>query len=452
MSQIYQQFIDGFHEAVALREFRERRIGAELKFPLVELDGRAVPLETVRALWRFLVGNGWDAIKDPVTGQLAGAKIAGPYNDSIAACETGYCKAEFSLAHVSNLFELTESIEALRRELAPFTAEHDVRFLAYGIQPITPPSQELLFKKARSCFWEQALPSNTHISPEDGDDVHLFTVNAGSHVHVSIEPEDAARAVNVLNGFAGAQIALTAHSPVWQGRCDEDYLCVNEKLWDWWEPAEGRVGVPVQPFEDLEDYVRTIENLAPIYVQRDGQPILLPEYKSFADYYGSHGATGRTLQGETVEVTPSPEDIRLHNSCYWYTARISRYFTVENRVFDQQPPEELESAAALTLGLVSAADAAWAELSQYSWASLRHARELACRDGLEGATEEFTLEELAGRMLQVAEQGLSKRGLGEEKYLAPLWENLRQRCCPGLRAKAIFNARGVKGIVEQLAL
>lgn len=452
MSQIYQQFVDGFRTAVASRMYTERRIGAELKFPLVNPDGSAVSLETVQALWRYLAGHGWDMIEDPVTGQIAGAKIAGPYNDTVAACETGYCKTEFSLAHVANLFELTESINELRHTLAPFAEEHDVRFLGYGIQPLTPPSQDLLFKKARSCFWEQALPSNQRIPAERGDDVHLFTVNAGSHVHVSIAPEDAVRAVNVLNGFAGPQIALTAHSPIWQGQRDDQYLCVNEKLWDWWEPAEGRVGIPVRPFKDLEDYVHAIEDLAPIYVKRDGQPILLPEFTAFRDYYNSEAPTGMSLQGKAVSLEPKLDDIRVHNSCYWYTARISQYFTVENRVFDQQPPGELESAAALTLGLVSAASSAWEELSRYAWASLRQAREVACREGLEGQTDEFAMTELAGRMLQVADYGLAQRRLGEEKYLEPLRENLRQRACPALHAMKIFDASGVTGLVEQLAL
>ncbi|MBN2294621.1 MAG: hypothetical protein JXM70_19480 [Pirellulales bacterium] len=452
MSQIYAQFIDGFRQAASSREFNDlRRIGAELKFPLVNSDGTAVALETVRALWLYLVDKGWKMIEDPVTGQIAGAKIAGPYNDTVAACETGYCKTEFSLAHVANLFELTESIDALREALSPFAQEHDVRFLGYGIQPLTPPSRDLLFKKARSCFWEQVLPSNQHIPPEEGDDVHLFTVNAGSHVHVSILPEDAARAVNVLNGFAGAQIALTAHSPIWRGRCDDRYLCVNEKLWDWWEPALGRVGVPPRPFNDLEDYVNTIESLAPIYVKRDGHPITLSGFDTFRDYYNSDDVKGKSIHGDSVSLKPKPDDIRVHNSCYWFTARISQYFTVENRVFDQQPPDELESAAALTLGLVSAANAAWEELSQYSWSSLRQARESACCKGLEGSTDEFSMVELADRMLQVADYGLSKRRLGEEKYLEPLREHLRRRSCPALFAKEIFDESGIRGMVELLA-
>lgn len=458
MSTVYKHFIDGFERAIVAREFEDRRIGAELKFPLVNLDGTAADLRTVQAFWRYLVddvgdnGSRWKPIQDRVTNQLAGARRAGQYNDTVASCETGYCKTEFSLAHVGNLFKLKESIAQLRRELEPFADEHGVRFLGYGIQPLTPPSKALLFKKERSCFWDKALPSNRHIRAEDGDDVHLFTVNAGSHVHLSVEPEDAVRAVNVLNGFAGPQIALTAHSPVWKGRADGRYKCVNEVLWDWWKPAQGRSGVPRKAFEDLRDYVRSIELLPPIYVKRDGQPIILRKYKAFGDYYGSGDPSGETTSGEAVAVVPKTDDIRTHNSCYWYNARISQYYTVENRVCDQQPPNDLECVAALTLGLVAALDEAWAEVSGYPWSVLRSAREVACRDGLGGDTDELSLREMAGRMLEIAELGLSRRGLGEEEFLRPLRSRLEAERCPADRAAAVFRKAGVEGLVEALAL
>ena len=452
MTELYQHFMDEFRRAVSEREFRERRIGAELKFPLVKRDGTAADLDTVRELWRYLGRNGWDTIEDRVTGQIAGARIPGPHNDTIAACETGFCKTEFSLAHVADLFELSDSITALRKQLKPFSEEHGVYFLGYGIQPLTAPSGALLFKKERSCFWDQALPSNRHIPPEKGDDVHLFTVNACSHVHVSVEPEDAIRAVNVLNGLAGPQIALTAHSPVWQGRRDDHYLCVNEMLWDWWKPAEGRCGIPAHAFEHLKDYVSTIENLSPIYVKRDGRPILIRNFDTFGDYFSAERPAGKSLDGQSHVLVPGTEDIRVHNSCYWYTARISQYFTVENRVFDQQPPDELETAAALTLGILSALDDAWAEVARYSWSSLRQAREIACRDGLAGTTDEFSLEELAGRMLDIAADGLRRRGLGEEKYLLPLYKRFINQTCPAQVAAQLFEESGIAGLIRQLAL
>lgn len=451
MKAVYQHFTEGFARAAGCGA-DGCRIGAELKFPLVKLDGTAADLDTVLAFWRYLAEIGWEPIEDRVTGSLAGARKAGPYNDTIASCETGYCKTEFSLAHVGDLFELDEAISRLRGEIGPFAAEHGVRFLGYGIQPVTPPGKDLLFKKERSCFWDKAVPSNEHIPPEEGDDVYLFTVNAGSHVHLSLGPEDCVRAVNVLGGLAGPQIALMAHSPVWKGRVDDRFQCVSEMLWDWWKPAQGRSGVPDEPFSSLDHYVRAVQSLPPIYVKREGGPVILRDYRAFSDYYAAAQPAGETLAGRKVELVPRAEDIGVHNSCYWYTARISRYFTVENRVFDQQPPDELATAAALTLGLASALDEAWDEVSRHPWPVLRELRLAACRAAVNGDADHYDLWDLAGRMLDVARLGLVRRELGEESFIEPLFARLRRRQAPAACAAAAFQERGVRGLIDALTL
>ena len=450
MKRIYQHFLDGFRRATSSRA-GQRRIGAELKFPLVRSDGSAVDLPTVAALWQHLEGLGWKPVVDGVTGCVVGATKPGPQNETVASCETGYCKTEFSLAHVADLFELEQAISELRRELRPFWEARDVRFLGYGIQPVTPPGRQLLLKKERSCFWDRAMPSNRLIPPEEGDDVHLFTVNAGSHVHVSVAPQQAVKAVNVLCGFAAAQIALTAHSNVWGGPTN-GYKSVAEKLWDWWKPAEGRCGVPPRPFDDLDDYIRSVSRLRPVYVRRDGKPVVLQGYRSFAEYFLSPEAAGTGLDGERQSLVPAVADIDLHNSCYWYTARISRYFTVENRVFDQQPPADLLCAAAITLGLTSALDEAWEELSSHGWEDLRKGREAACRDGLQGRVHSTPLADFAERMVDIARRGLLARGRGESKFLDPLLNRLAAKRCPADEVAQWFRSGGVEAVVEARAL
>jgi gamma-glutamylcysteine synthetase len=295
------------------------------------------------------------------------------------------------------------------------------------------------------------VPSNRVISRRDGDDVHMFTINAGSHVHVGISPEEAVKAVNVLCGFSAGRIALPAHSNVWRGRTD-GYKSVAEMLWDWWKPAEGRCGLPPRPFDDLEDYVDTISGLRPIYVKRDGRPVVLKGYSSFADYFGCSEASGLDLEGQKQPLVPETCDIDLHNSCYWYTARISRYFTVENRVFDQQPPEDLLCTAALTLGLVSALDEAWEELSSFDWNDLRNGRERACREGLSGTVDSTSLVDFGSRMVEVAGRGLERRGRGEAQFLEPLRSRLADERCPADDVADMFREGGVNAVVEARAL
>ncbi len=452
MREIHEHFEEGFENALDEREHEERRIGAELKFPLVDAEGNAVDYPTIERLWEYLAERGWTPEKDSGSGHVIGATRPGDQNDTVASCETGYCKTEFSLAHVPDLHQLTEEIDDLVVELEEFADREEVHFLGYGIQPLTPPSEKLLMKRSRTSVWDKVFGSNEHIPEEHGDDFHLFTINSASHVHISVDQEEAIPLVNILNGFCAAQVALTAHSNVWRGSLDPNYKCVAEKFWDWWMPEEGRVGIPEKSFDDLKDYVQTISDFQPVYVKRDGKPVVLTEYDGFAEYYEEEQATGKDINGEEVDVAPEKKDIDLHGTCYWYNARLSHYYTVENRLNDQQPPGELHTIAALTLGLTSAQDKAHEVIQDYSWDKLRDAREEACRRAIEGEVEGLKLADFAAEMLEVAHAGLKKRELGEEKYLQPLQQRLKDHRCPADEVEHVFNHEGVEGIIENRCL
>lgn len=446
---LYDYFVRKFKKALATRTSTDHRIGAELKFPLVKRDGSAADRKTVRALWRYLQDRGWEPQRDAVTGRVVGARKPGELNHTVASCETGYCKTEFSLAHVAHLFDLKRSIHKLTQELRPFSERHQVYFLGYGTQPVTPPSKRLLTEKARAGVFDKVFESNRSIAKEDGNDLHLFTINAASHVHVGVSMEEAIPAVNVLNGFSGAQIALTAHSNIWRGRIDPRFQCVSEKFWDWWMPESERVGVPEEPFEDLRHYVDTVKEFQPVFVKREEKPIIVDkQYQSFEELYSADTAVGYELSGQERTFSPTESDFDLHNTCYWYNARISRYYTVENRVNDQQPPEDLLCIAALTLGLVSIAGQADEEIASYDWELLRDMREAACRDGMDGRVGDVNTADLAGTMLDLAHRGLVMRGLGEECFLAPLYRRLEQHTNPAEAAAHIFQTEGMERLLD----
>lgn len=452
MDRIYDYFVDGFNNTLTQQDRRERRIGAELKFPLVNYDGTAASFETICALWEYLKSTGWQPVKDNMTGRIIGAKRKGLLNYTVAGCETGYCKTEFSLAHVGNLFDMEKQINELRKELQPFCKDNRVAFLCYGIQPVTSPCKKLMMKKGRTSPWVKAFGSNRHIPEAHGDDVHLFTVNAASHVHISVSLEEAIDAVNILNGFSGPQIALTANSNIWRNKIDPEYKCVAEKFWDWWMPNSNRVGIPVKPFADIKDYIHTVANLKPVYVVRNGKPIVLQKYRTFNEYYQTSRAVGINTDNKEISFTPDKTDIDLHNSCYWYNSRISRYYTVENRVNDQQPPDALLSASALTLGLVTTLAEAKEEISLYDWQTLRQMRQIACQYGLHSRKDTVPLIRLALRMLIIARLGLLRRGLGEEKFLIPLEERLCNFECPADKAAKIFIEGGISTLVNKWKL
>lgn len=426
------------------------RIGAELKLPLVRADGSAASREDVTALWQFLIERGWNALTE--ADRLIGATCPGELNETVGSSETGYCKVEFSLAHVANLHDLSASRDHLLGVLQVFTEETGLHFLGCGIHPVTPPSAALRMKKERSSVWEHIYRSNEIIPTDQGDDMDLFTVNAGSHVHVSLSPENALAGVNVLNGFAPAQIALNGNASVWRGEIDPDHHSVSEAFWDWWKPAEGRVGIPEEPFRDLAHYADAIAQMDLLYVKRKSGALTFSKNPTLAAFLGAKSWPALSAEGQSVEISPEWTDLDLHNSCYWYNARISRYFTVENRVNDQQPPSDLLVPALLTTGLTAALPEAMETLKAYSWPDIVKARADAYRHGLSAQVGPTPVARMAKQMLEVARLGLERRGLDEAVYLLPLQERLSRGLNPSAESRRLVAESGLSALIEARTL
>ena len=56
--------------------------------------------------------------------------------------------------------------------------------------------------------------------------------------------------------------------------------------------------------------------------------------------------------------------------------------------------------------------------------------------------------DLLNKLVQLCERGLMKRGLGEEVYLAPVWQRLEQRMNPGQVAKQVFLEGGAAALLD----
>jgi glutamate--cysteine ligase len=461
-----EYFLEKFREIQSRRNLkgRGRRIGSELKFPLVNPDGTAAGSETTRALWDFLSSRGWSPLEDPHSGETIGATMQGELNEHRASCETGYCKVELSLAHSGDLLSLGRTVDGIKGLLREFSESTGAAFLGFGLQPVTPPSKTLLMKKSRNLFWDRIFGGNSHIPPGEGTDVHLFTINASNQVHIDVTVDEAVDAINVFNGIAGAQVALTANSNIWKGRVDPNYKCVGEMFWDWWlkDSHCTRYGVPERRFSSLEDYFFHILGFTPVYVRREGSPVGLPRCRSFLDFYACGDADGPPCEsaaegracgvdagGGQARVEGIEQDLDRHFTFFWHNARLSRYYTLENRINDQQPHQEMMAIPALTLGVMENLSDAVPFMEQYPWETLRQARVEAARNGLQGKVREIELRSISEEVVAIAEKGLKARGLGEEVFLAPLRERLEGDFCPADRAADIFRAEGPAGFVRR---
>src|SRR5262249_14776745 len=125
--------------------------------------------------------------------------------------------------------------------------------------------------------------------------------------------------------------------------------------------------------------------------------------------------------------------------------------TIEIRPACQQPVEEPLVAAAISLGWVEAmteAKAFLTELFPEPWTALRRYRVEAIHHGLKAPEPAPGFLE---RTLRIAEDGLQRRGRGEEAFLKPLWARLEQRVTPGERNREIFRTGGVQALLRATA-
>ncbi|OHB67467.1 MAG: hypothetical protein A2V70_15860 [Planctomycetes bacterium RBG_13_63_9] len=436
-----------------------RRIGLELEFPVTMRCGRAVRREIINALLESLCELGFRPLRDEVTAAVVGAEGDFAGNDHLRApprdrvdMEVGYCTIEVALAPETTLHSASRRLEAATTLLAQTLASDDALLLGYGIQPVQPPHRDLLAPKGIFGLYERCS-GNAVVSPRDGVDIHLFAITAAAHYHFDISREEAATALNVLNGLAGLLIALCANSPIWLGKADESSLAVRETFYDvgmtnWL----GRFGNPDR-FSNLDHYIERLAEFPPIAVRRDGEYLRVRNCQSLQEYYsGSVSIVAEHRDGSLVQVSPSVEDMALFARMWWHNARLSPLNgTIEARSVCQQPPGEAVAPAALIMGILEDLEGAVRILDEYPWSVWQRLRVDAVKHGLDARILGSPIHHHIERLLLVAEAGLRRRNNREEHLLSPLQDRLARRQCPANRVLALFRAHGLDGLLDGVA-
>lgn len=439
-----------FEKAEGKRDPKRRRVGLELKFPIVTAEGEAAPWEIIDTFWGIIEEDGWDLKGERLSEQVREARGGDPDRPDLIQTTTGRCVLEFSVGHEGNLAAMDRHLARLREYALELREQTGAVFLCLGTHPVTLPSPDLMAKKSRHMFWDDVAPPR-EADPRVRADVSLFTTIADNQVHLDIDLENATTAVNVLNALAPVQLALTAGSKVWDGEIDEDHWAVREVYWDWWLGEQARYGIPARRFTDFADYCRAIGELRPVYADREGVPYSLAQYASFLHYLSDERPSGRTVEGDQFDLDPTDADIDLHDRAFWWNARLSRYCTIESRVSCQQPPDALLAPAAFVMGIVEELETADNLTSDLPWDTVKDLRSAAIRQGLGAFAAGTEHAGLPARVLDLAEAGLRRRALGEEEYLEPLKRRLETGRVPADESAEVFADSGVRGLIDQYA-
>ena len=444
-----------------------RKIGLELEFPVVDITGKAVSYVIVQQMYRFLETKGFELNQDPITSEIVSAKE--PLNllakshtseesiSTIISTDSGYCTLEISLKPQDNLFACESEFNKIIGSLSEYFRGHNCLILGYGVQPITPPSQNLITKKICHLMSQKIMAKreamNRFIDQRDGADLDFGRITAASQCHIDITVDEAIRAVNVLNGLSGLQIALTANSPVWLGKVDQQWKAVREIFWEYMcVKLYRQVAIP-KSFSDIFDYVEYITNFPSLMIERQGEYIAILEKETFKEFLSSKKPLkGLTFNDQKIAIWPKTEDIITQASLAWFNARLSpKYGTIESRISCQQPPGDTILVPALVLGIIENLEEAEELLKSYPWEEWKRLRYDSLRHVLQAQIGNKPVLPLVEKLITIAEVGLRKRGYGEEKFLAPASKRIAQRKVPANEIIDLFQSMSIAEWLKLLA-
>ncbi len=432
-----------------------RNIGLELEFPIVKNNGFAVDYQTILKLFAWLEEKGWKATSDTGTGEIVemsksitnGHGRFG-FEKTVIGTDVGYCTIEVALTPHNNLFVAEECWKHIKDLLLEFFSQENCHMLGYGIQPLSPPTHDLVANKGRYKFFEQDS-LNRVIDQRQGQDLSVFAISASSQCHIDVYKEEAIISVNVMNGLAPLLSALTANSPIWQGKTDDEWLDVREIFWDKsWSNRIEQVGIP-EIFINDADYVDRLGQFRPLMVKRGDEYIKILHHKTFNDFLDAKESEGQTVDGKILKLISLPEDIRMQSGFAWWQARLApEYGTLEVRPCSQQPGNATLGIAALMLGLVENLEEAQRLYAKHTLANWRKLRFDVLRHGLSATINGNSILPLIENVLQIANVGLQKRKLGEEVFLSVLEQRAHEMLTVADKVKTVFDKNNLQAFFD----
>ena len=403
---------------------RLRTIGREAEYPVVTADGEAAD---VRRLWEPLLAVADFHVKydDPDRQEL----IVGLEGADVGYfLEVGLGTVEVITGPCDDLFELQAVHEAAMQRLVWAARQLDYRVLGYGIQPLTPPSFQLMAPKQRYKAIYQAM----------GADWLWFTITASDQVQVDIGRPELVRMINFGNLMAPVIVVLCANSPVYGGTLSP-FCSAREGLMGQIYAAEHRHGMIGRPFANLVDFIRTMAE-QPCLVLRRADARYVPYDRPFVAYLAEQG--------------PDFPAFLIHEHYIWNSARARvAHATLEIRPACQQPWAEHMAAAALALGLVEAVDAIEAYLEQLFgvgvWPALRAYHRQVITHGLQAPEP---APQFLHSILTMVAEGLQRRGRGEEVFIEPLFDRLARSANPAQEVRRGFEQGGLQQLLAMVEI
>ncbi|WP_295602233.1 hypothetical protein [uncultured Methanobrevibacter sp.] len=414
-------------------------IGIEIEIPIINLDKKAVDFNTVHEITgRFqrqysdfkVDGTDYDgnvfALKDPKT-------------DDIVCYDCSYNNIEFAMGREKELFTIHERFTEYYSFVKEAFEEHNHTLTGMGINPYRKynvnepiPSERylMLYHHLKSVNNYSDVPMHFHKYPEYG----MFS--SASQVQLDVNRQNLVQTINVFSKIEPIKALLFSNSVLY-GENDR-YTCFRDALWEYSTHGVNphNIGVYDVEFKDINDLQSYLESLNMYCVMRDGAYINFPsmnllEYFSRDYVRGEIYCRGRYRE---IDIRPCVNDIKYLRPFKFINLTFRG--TVEFRSICTQPIRDSMSVAAFHLGLKDKLDELEEimnndEVIYHNGYTAGELRKLLIQNRVPEFIDEAELCKLTRSIVDLAGEGLGQRGIGEEIFLKPLYERIKNHSNPG---------------------
>ncbi len=356
----------------------------------------------------------------------------------IISYDCSYNNLEFSLGKEKNLFNVHERFSNYYTFFKQAFEKYEHTLTGIGInpyriynkhEPIPNERYKMLYRHLCSYSKYSKLPKYFHDHPEYG----MFS--SASQVQLDVEKEELIKTINVFSKLEPLKAVLFSNS-VLLGE-NENLLCCRDMFWQ--DSTHGinphNIGMYDTELEDITDLLNYIESLNIYCTMRNGYYVNFPTM-NIIEYFSKETVKGEYFENgkiKSIEITPEIGDVEYLRSFKFLD--LTYRGTIEYRSSCTQPISDVMTVGAFQLGLKHNLDKLDKllkddEVIYHHGYTPTELRKLFCNRKYPAFVDEDKLYELLKEILDIASEGLDKRGFGEERFLEPLYERVEKRTNP----------------------
>lgn len=429
--KLYQKYIE------PTKKKRQEYVGIEVEMPVLNLDKQPVDFERIHKLTNFFMDYfKFEVLSRDDEGNINA--IIHPENGDILSYDCSYNNLELSLGKEKALQALyrrfsdyyTYIQQELKRDHYTLTGMGVNPYRNYNRNvPIPNGRYRMLFHHLNSYPRYQNLSLYFHEYPDYG----LYS--SASQVQLDVDYKDLPMTIQAFSKVEPIK-ALLFNNSILMGE-HEELACCRDMFWE--NSTHGinphNIGMFDCEIESVEDLMAYIESASMYCVERGEKyinfsPVPIMEYFEQDTIVGEYYADGSYHE---ISFAPAVEDLEYLRTFKFEDLTFRG--TIEFRSVCCQPITDVMTVSAFHLGLkkkLRELDNLLKEdhVLYHHGFSATELRKLFVKQELPAFVEKKSVYDLARQIVDLAKKGLKERGYGEEIYLNPLYERIRQQVNP----------------------